>query len=426
MAPGRASGTTASHPAGPCGTVKTSKSLNLSQADIPTNAMAQEHRPLRIGFLTAKDPTDQRSWSGIMYFLSTSLAKHCGDVVPLGPVTSLRQKRLRDWRGKARAVFGKRYDVSHSLYLSADFAKTFAAKLARTSVDVIFAPSASTEIAFLKTRVPIVYLSDSTFAAISGYYEDFSDLFALSRFEANFIERRAIRKASRIIYASQWAKASAIRDYGAEGSKITVIPFGANLNDAPEAASVWMRKRTDHLRLLFVGVDWHRKGGPIAVETLIELTRLGVPATLTVVGCTPPASVQHPNLRVVPFLNKNDPLQRKQMVDLYLNSDAFVLPTRAECAGVVFSEAAAFGLPVFSTDTGGVPSVVANGVTGLLFALEAEGSAYASTIAALWRDEPRFAAMVTAARRAFETRLNWDSWGQTAAEVIRAARTAPV
>ncbi|WP_137463714.1 glycosyltransferase, partial [Escherichia coli] len=43
-----------------------------------------------------------------------------------------------------------------------------------------------------------------------------------------------------------------------------------------------------------------------------------------------------------------------------------LLPTIADCYGMVFCEAAAFGLPVVATDTGGVSSIVINERTGIL------------------------------------------------------------
>ena len=36
----------------------------------------------------------------------------------------------------------------------------------------------------------------------------------------------------------------------------------------------------------------------------------------------------------------------------------FLMPTRAEAQGIVFNESAAYGLPVVSTDVGGVSTVV--------------------------------------------------------------------
>ena len=353
--------------------------------------------------------------------MASALASCCGEVVPLGPVESLRRKRLRVLGKKLRPALGKRYDAGHSVLVSREYANAFASKLLANPVDVIFAPAAATEIAFLRTTTPIVYASDATFAAMWGYYDDFADLLSLSRLEGNLVERRAIGKAARVLYASDWAKDSAIRDYGADPRKLHVIPFGANLENPPDESTLLTRTREQRLRLLFVGVEWQRKGGPIAVQTFNALRRMGIPVTLAVVGCKPPGLPETPDLTIVPFLNKNDPGQNQQLVDLYLNSDILLLPTRAECSGIAFCEAAAYGLPVFATQTGGVPSVVVNGVTGSLLPLHATGDDYARAIAELWRDATRLRAMTQASRQAFEQRLNWNSWGKAAGEVIRSA-----
>lgn len=44
--------------------------------------------------------------------------------------------------------------------------------------------------------------------------------------------------------------------------------------------------------------------------------------------------------------------------------------TRAECHGIVNCEACAFGLPIFSYATGGVPSYVINDFNGFAFSLD--------------------------------------------------------
>lgn len=374
--------------------------------------------PLRIALLSALDPMDRRSWSGTMHYMAESLAVHAGHVIPLGPVDSQQRRRLRSWSDRLRPLLRRRYKPRHSIVVAAEYARVFAAKLRQTSADVIFAPAAATEIALLKTNIPIVYLSDATFAAVAGYFEDFSDLLALSYFEGNLIERYAIRTAAHIIYSSAWGKESAIRDYGADPRRLSVIPFGANIEEPPSAGDVLGRGRATSPRLLFVGVDWERKGGPIALEALRELERLGLCPTLTVVGCQPQGLAASDNLTIVPFLNKNHPADRKALTDLYLGSDIFIMPTRAECSAISFCEAAAYGLPVVSAQTGGVPSVVRNGITGLLFPPDAGGAQYAAGIAEVWRDRPKFEAMAASARRDFDLRLNWSAWGAATSQVL--------
>jgi glycosyltransferase involved in cell wall biosynthesis len=137
-----------------------------------------------------------------------------------------------------------------------------------------------------------------------------------------------------------------------------------------------------------------------------------------VVGCTPPEHVTHRNLRVFSFLSKNNVEERAKLESLYLNADFFLLPTRADCSPIVLCEAAAFGLPVISTDTGGVSDIVRNGENGVLLPPTAKGSEYARVIADSYRDTQRFQRMRRRSRELYDTRLNWDAWGKTVAGLI--------
>jgi glycosyltransferase involved in cell wall biosynthesis len=51
----------------------------------------------------------------------------------------------------------------------------------------------------------------------------------------------------------------------------------------------------------------------------------------------------------------------------FLNySDIFILPSHNECFPLVILEAMQYGLPVISTDEGGIPAIVDNGITGYI------------------------------------------------------------
>lgn len=383
--------------------------------------LEKNNRALRIGFLSRHDVNDRRSWSGIIHYLATALAEHAGTVVPLGPVWTNREHRLEALDAKLKSLFGKGYATGHNFYLSSFYARKFNELIRQNSIDVIFAPVASAEIALIRTSVPIVYMSDTTFAAMDGYYKEFSMQLGISRIEANLIERLAIRKAARIVYPSQWAANSAMKTYGAKPDRVHVFPMGANLDDPPTANQVRKKPRVEHVRLLFVGVDWERKGGRVAFDTLQALQQMGIPATLSVIGCVPPAEFAHQSMTVIPFLNRNNPKERIELAQAYLNADLFILPTQAECMGIVFCEAAAFGLPSFASATGGVPSIIEDGHTGHLFPIDATAADYASSIAAVWRAPGRLTEMAMASREKFERELNWDAWGKSASRVIARA-----
>ena len=385
------------------------------------------NRGIKIAFLTPGDPTDRRSWSGINHYMAKALEKHCGDVSYLGPVSS-ELEILGKYINKASRLFlNKRYNATHSVFLARRYASIIEKKLSGQSFDLIFAPSASTQVAFVNTEIPVVYLSGTTFRLLNNYYPYFCNLLGTSVRQGNIIEGSAIRKASLLLYASQWAARSAVDDYGADKTRTHVLPFGANLEEVYPREVVLQKKRTDQCRMLFLGVDWQRKGGDIAFETLLSLEEQGVQAHLTVCGCVPPGEISHERMRVIPFLDKNNDAQRKELTDLLFTSDFLLLPTRSECFGIVFCEASAFGLPVITTDTGGVSGAIEHGRNGIMLPLSAGGVDYANLIRELCEDERRYDDLVRSSRAAFEERLNWDSWGvevnRLIAEMLRSRRS---
>ena len=116
-------------------------------------------------------------------------------------------------------------------------------------------------------------------------------------------------------------------------------------------------------RLLFVGwgtdvSDFYRKGGDLVVAALALLRRDHDPRiTLTVVGPetwplpgSPPDGVR--------FLGS---LPAHEVAPLYDSHDLFVMPSRMEAFGIVFTEAVARGLPCVARDAYAMPEIVTPG-----------------------------------------------------------------
>jgi glycosyltransferase involved in cell wall biosynthesis len=372
----------------------------------------------KIAYLSVSDPADRKSWSGIHYYMARALQRYCGDVTALGPINPASMLPRKALRKILRATMGKEYLFTHTVGFARETARIAEQRLGNAAFDLIFAPAGSAQVAYLKTNIPIVYLSDVTFSAILNYYPQFSGISQAVTQQANAIEQLAIDRSRLTLYSSSWAAESARKDYHADPTKVHVIPFGANFDEPPPAERVANKPLSGRCKLLFVGVDWAKKGGDIAFETLIELERLGTPADLTIVGCAPPRSVSHRNLRVFRFLDKNDPGQRKELETLYLESDLFLLPTRADCTPIALCEANAFGLPAISTNTGGVPEVIRNGENGFLLPPSARGAEYARLIADIYADKQRLEQVRRSSREAYDTRLNWDAWGRAVSSLL--------
>lgn len=380
--------------------------------------MNEEKKRLSIGFLTALDPQDRHSWSGTVYYMARALQKHCGELSYLGPMRPVEELVGKVMHKSAQLFLKKNYRYYTTIAIARKYAKIARRKLIEHPVDVIVAPSAATEMALLETDIPIVLIEDATFALLHNYYSQYSNLVEHSARESHAVQAAAIKNADLLIYSSEWAAQSAIETYHANSKNVHIIPFGANFDTPPPKEIIYSRKKVGRCRLLFMGVNWQRKGGDIAFETFLKLEEMGIQSEFIVCGCVPPNDLSHERMKIIPFLNKNDEMQRKELDKLFLMADFLLLPTRNDCTPIVFCEASSFGLPIITTNTGGVPGVIEDGENGYMLPLSARGPEYANLIASIYRDEQRYAALVQSSRAAFESRLNWDAWGIAVNQLI--------
>lgn len=394
---------------------------------------APQRRP-RIALLSFYDARDKRSWSGTPYYTAQALQRHVGDVVYLGPVKVpyWLDKTLRGIAKGFRLLTGTEYQPKYSTLLARYAGRYLSRRLKEAGpVDYVFAPASAPEIAYLKTDLPIVYFGDSTYRCYSETYtlKEFKDLNGISRREGNYMEGIALRRSRLIIMSSDWAVDSAVKDYGIDPGKVKMHALGANMDELPPRSGIHAKESVEGLTLLFLAVDWERKGGDIALQALESLHQRGIQARLIVCGCTPPDGRTHPFMEVIPFLNKNLAADHDRFVALLSSVHFLILPTRADCNLLVACEANAYGVPAITTRTCGVPAVVEDGVNGYCLPLEADGTAYAALIAEIFRDKDRYSRLVESSRQRFEEVLNWDAWAEWYKEIARpylpAAAAAP-
>jgi glycosyltransferase involved in cell wall biosynthesis len=377
--------------------------------------------PLRVALVQYRDARDVRNWSGTLSFSKAAIHRHVGPVVDLSPAP-VSFLPFRVARKLVHATTGRVYSYDHDPALARYYGRIFSRRVARLKPDLVFSPSGSSTIAYLETEAPIVYFTDGPWSVIRDYYPTYRNVVARTERTAEELERRALEKAAVVLVSSEWAREAVMRDYGITAGKVHNLFIGANLPNPPAREAVLPRRRRGGpIRLLMIGVLWDIKGGDIAFETLLRLLDGGHDAELTVVGCTPPAGVSHPRLTVIPFLDKSVAAERERFERLWADATVFLLPSRAEAAGVVFCEAAAHALPVVATHTGGIPSLVHEGRNGFTLPLEARGEAYAARIVEMVADAAAYERLCVTSRDEFERRLNWDAWGRGAASAIAGA-----
>jgi glycosyltransferase involved in cell wall biosynthesis len=216
----------------------------------------------------------------------------------------------------------------------------------------------------LMRSVPTVISMDATpinYDSLGEYYDHRPTGAGAIERQKYLLNRRAFHAARGIVAWSNWARRSLMGDYGIDAAKIRVIPPGA----APIFFEIGKNREpandstVEHrVQLLFVGGDFRRKGGPL----LLELMRgpLGEVCDLHLV--TQVDVEPQPHVHVYRGLQPNGARLR----ELYARADLFVLPTYADCLGLVLEEAAAARLPVVTTSVGPLLESVTHNETGLV------------------------------------------------------------
>lgn len=364
----------------------------------------------KIGFISSQDPRDKKAWSGTYHKMVETLEQYF-EVVALGPIP--KSNKISGLLARIdklhQFLFRKKYNREHNYIRSKYYASVLNKRLKQESLDLVFAPASTSELAFLKTNLPICKLEDATFKQLISYYDDFSTFSKLSISEAKIIDKKAVKKASFHVFSSTWAQNSLVADYHISKEKTAVVKFGANINHKPSKKEIENREYSKTIQLLFLGKYWKRKGGDIAFQIFKELLQLRCDVHFTVCGCIPP--VQHEKMTVIPFLNKNNPKEFKAFNKVLYSSHLLLLPTKADCTPIVFCEANAYGLPVITTLTGGVGSVIENNVNGYALAENKEIKDYVDAIESLINDRRKLQKLALSSRNKYEEELNWNVWG---------------
>lgn len=368
----------------------------------------------KIGFLSTFDPSDRHVSSGTNYMMAQKL-REIGDVTWLPITTPKRFKFLHKALG-ALSRLGLpdfRLGISNALKSYHKFPK----KETLDQYDVIVAFFINNMIDRAHTSTPIIHMADAVMPILLDYYPNFR---STPQSVKNLLikrEKGSLPKAQCVVMPSQWA-ADGAEMQGVSPQKIKVVEFGANLDDTDIKAAEIRNPQGGKLTLLFLGAFWERKGGNEAVEATEWLNKNGISATLRIVGATPPAGTVLPDfVELCGFKNKNNPKEYAELLEIIESADALILPTKAECAGIAFAEASAYGLPSFTYDTGGVGNYVVNNLNGFRLPIESSGADFGKKIKETY-DSGLFPALSEGAIRLYNDRLNWNHWASEMENII--------
>jgi len=226
------------------------------------------------------------------------------------------------------------------------------------------------------------------------------------------LERSVYQNATTVFTMSGNISRSLVEEYHCAPERVACVFAGAPVS--PGAAETMDARRFADRHILFVGVDWERKGGPVLLEAFRRLRNTFPDVRLTVVGCSP--DIHEPGVDIVGRV----PLE--EVGRYYRSASVFCLPTLNEPFGLVFLEAFAYGLPIVASRLGAIPEIVTEGESGYLVNPQ-DSCELANALQLLLSDPARCERFGAFGRNSLALRYSWENTGmKMAAHIERAVR----
>ena len=377
---------------------------------------------MNILFLSEGDAESWDSWSGI----SKSLVDHlrsAGHAVVTGDVALDGVDR---WLGAAltfaidRRRWGTRFHLSGLPFRlrSRRAARSLAAQRGR--MDLILQVGATFQPRG-RGAIPHFLCCDSNIRmAEHGAASGYSDAVSLTRRELARVQQRELevyRHAAGIFTLSERLRRSFIEDLGLPPDRVHAIHAGPNLDVARIPRTLPRDDASHPPTILFVGRQFHRKGGDLLTRAFRRVQERIADASLLIAG-PPSLPATGPGITLLGDLNKNQPTGWAALVAAYGSADVFCLPTRFEPFGIAFIEAMYFGLPCIGTDAWAVPEMIVDGETGFTVPID-DVDALTDRLVRLLSDRALARTMGRAGRVRAERHFTWERAVQRMMAVIQ-------
>lgn len=380
---------------------------------------------MKIAYVTTFDSRtlrDYNNWAGTGYYISQALKNQSIPLDYIGPLEAkLALQFLSKFKSRYYKYLGKNYIKYINPLIVKDYARQISEKLNSIKTDIVVS-AGSDSIAYLECNQPIVFWADATFANIIDFYPVYSNLCKESLQNAYLIQSMSLQKSQLAIYSSDWAAQTAINYYNTDPEKVKVVPFGANIESnltIDEIKSQIQSRPTNQCKLLFLGIDWFRKGGDVALEVAEKLNNSGLKTELTIVGCQPSVDKALPDfVKFMGFISKSTSEGQKKIYQLIADSHFLILPSIADCSPIVFCEANSLAVPCISRNVGGIPTIIKDDLNGKLFERDSDSTEYCEYIFNIFTNYAQYKELALSAFNEYKSRLNWRVAGEKVKDLL--------
>lgn len=384
---------------------------------------------MKIAYVTVNNILNQNSWSkdvqGICaagYYIAQHLQDESTSINYLGPLNkkfiALTKAKWNFYHHLCKKNY---YRWAEPLIVN-NYAHQIQKKLKQIDADIVLCPENIVPITYLKCKQPIVLWTDATLSSLINFYRHMNNLCQENIRNIYAMEAEALNRCKLIIYTSDWAAKTAIDTYNIASDKIKVVPYGANLKchrNLEDIHTILKYKPQNPCKLLFIGVDWVRKGGKLAFQVAQQLNNMGIKTELIIVGCIPHINEALPEfVKIIEFIDKSQPSGFKKINQLFTEAHFLILPTTADCTPHVIAEANSFGVPAISTNVGGLATLIHDELNGKIFSLDANISDYCNYISTLMTNYKDYKQLVISSFHEYQYRLNWNVTVQKTKQLI--------
>jgi glycosyltransferase involved in cell wall biosynthesis len=386
---------------------------------------------MKIAYITTYDALDKSTWPkysqgnyGSNLHIYQSL---CHQGFSLQNIGSLKNNLSFVTRPKwsfYRNIIKKDYYRWTEPLVCKSYAHQVDRQVKNSDYDLLLCPEGCAPVAYLKSNQPLVLWLDTILAALIDSYPYLSNLCWETKKHLYMIEQKALERASLVIFASEWAAQKAIDIYNVDVNKIVILPRGANLEIEPgrtlaEIKSLVNSRSIETCKLTYIGIDWQRKGGDVALEVSKNLRNMGLDVELNIIGDLPNNQQELPSfVNPIGYINKADINGRTKFYELLAKSHFLILPTRADVTPNVLIEANAFGVPCLTTNIAGIPSIITDDRNGKIFELDTNPLEYAEYIFQHFSEYDKYISLSLSTFSEYVNRLNWAAIGKQASDLF--------
>jgi len=357
------------------------------------------------------DPKDHSQASGTDYEIYHALMRGGAEVDVVGPF----QQRFSILEKLLMGLHNRLFDTNlfkYSLGYFFQSARMVNRAVVRKNYDLLVSMY-SAPLVLTHFNQPLLYFCDSSVKWLKKQWKNHA---AFTYFTMTLWETHVINKANHIITFSE-SNAVYLRDeYHVPEDQLDYFAIPASIPHDMVPDEVNVEKELAPVKLLLVGRDYHRKGVDIAQKIVRGLNSQGVNAVLRIVGLE---GKKTEFTEFFGFYDKTDPEGLDNYLSHYRWANFLLHPARFEAAGIVPSEAAAFGVPTLTNDTGGLATTVRDSVSGIVLPEGSSAERYIDVILDFFKDPVEYHQLVKSTKYRYQLELNWHVVEERIMQIIK-------